>query len=62
MENATDTPEGKAFPLVVFGERKRQKNNNPEYRDMSVTVLTGDALRKEPLKNSMVNIILHECR
>ncbi|WP_276525030.1 MchS3 family protein [Erwinia mallotivora] len=63
MENEHSTPEGRAYAACGLWEKKEADKIKlkQEYNELSVTVLIGDMLRKEPLGNIVRNIILNGC-
>jgi len=64
MDDATSTPEGKAYAACGLWEKKESDKINikKEYEDLSVTLLTGDILKQEPLGKVIGNIMLHGCK
>lgn len=61
IEDATSSPESKAYAACGLREKKQSDKIKikKEYEDLSVTLLTGDILKQEPLGKVIRNIILH---
>ncbi|PHP95208.1 hypothetical protein CBF17_002945 [Pantoea agglomerans] len=64
IEDATSTPEAKAYAACGLWEEKKPDKIKikKEYDDLSVTLLTGDILKQEPLGKVIGNIMLHGCK
>lgn len=64
IEDATSTPEAKAYAACGLWEKKQSDKIKikKEYEDLSVTLLTGDILKQEPLGKVIRNIMLHGCK
>ncbi|MHA6313287.1 MchS3 family protein [Pantoea sp. S-LA4] len=64
IEDATSTPEAKAYAACGLWEKKQldKIKIKKEYEDLSVTLLTGDILKQEPLGKVIGNIMLHGCK
>jgi len=62
IEDATSSPESKAYAACGLREKKQSDKIKikKEYEDLSVTLLTGDILKQEPLGKVIRNIMLHE--
>lgn len=61
IEDATSSPESKAYAACGLREKKQSDKIKikKEYEDLSVTLLTGDILKQEPLGKVIRNIMLH---
>ncbi|KIC86019.1 MchS3 family protein [Pantoea agglomerans] len=61
IEDATSSPESKAYAACGLREKKQSYKIKikKEYEDLSVTLLTGDILKQEPLGKVIRNIMLH---
>jgi len=61
IEDATSSPEPKAYAACGLREKKQSYKIKikKEYEDLSVTLLTGDILKQEPLGKVIRNIMLH---
>ena len=64
IEDATSTPEAKAYAACGLWEKKQldKIKIKKEYDDLSVTLLTADILKQEPLGKVIGNIMLHGCK
>jgi hypothetical protein len=64
IEDATSTPEAKAYAACGLWEKKQldKIKIKKEYEDLSITLLTGDILKQEPLGKVIGNIMLHGCK
>lgn len=64
IKDATSTPEAKAYAACGLWEKKQldKIKIKKEYDDLSVTLLTGDILKQEPLGKVIGNIMLHGCK
>ncbi|MGJ0482456.1 MchS3 family protein [Pantoea agglomerans] len=64
MESADSTPEAKAYAACgLWAKKKLDKIEiKKEYTDLSVTIITGDILKQEPLGKVIGNIMLHGCK
>lgn len=62
IEDVTSSPESKAYAACGLREKKQSDKIKikKEYEDLSVTLLTGDILKQEPLGKVIRNIMLHE--
>ncbi|WP_411556009.1 MchS3 family protein [Pantoea agglomerans] len=61
IEDVTSSPESKAYAACGLREKKQSDKIKikKEYEDLSVTLLTGDILKQEPLGKVIRNIMLH---
>lgn len=61
IEDATSSPESKAYAACGLREKKQSDKIKikKEHEDLSVTLLTGDILKQEPLGKVIRNIMLH---
>lgn len=64
IEDATSTPEAKAYAACGLWEKKQldKIKIKKEYDGLSVTLLTADILKQEPLGKVIGNIMLHGCK
>lgn len=64
IEDATSSPESKAYAACGLREKKQSEKIKikKEYEDLSVTLLTGEILKQEPLGKVIRNIMLHGCK
>lgn len=64
IEDVTSSPESKAYAACGLREKKQSEKIKikKEYEDLSVTLLTGEILKQEPLGKVIRNIMLHGCK
>lgn len=64
IEAVDSTPEAKAYAACGLWEKRKldKLELKKDYIDLSVTILTGDILRQEPLGKVIRNIKSHGCK